>query len=49
MYEMASAFVEMLADANFVSIAITLSTNSVAAIAGKGWVTASAARREAGL
>ena len=46
---MASAFVEILADVNFVSIAITRTNNSVAAIAGKGWVTASAARREAGL
>ena len=38
-----------LADVNFVSIATTRTNNSVAAIAGKGWVTASAARREAGL
>ena len=49
MYKMAFAFVEILADVNFVSIAITRTNNSVAAIAGKGWVTASAARREAGL
>ena len=48
---MASALVEIirLADLNFVSIATTRPNNSVAAIAGKTWVTASAARREAGL
>ena len=46
---MASAFVEILADVNFVSIAITRTNKSVAAIAGKGWITASAARTEAGL
>ena len=45
---MASEFVEILADGNFVSIAITQTNNSVAAIAGKGWVTAIAARTEAG-
>ena len=49
MYGMATAFVEILADVNFVSIAATRTNNSVAAIAGKGWGTASAARREAGL
>ena len=47
MYGMATAFVEIikLADVNFVSIAITRTNNSVAAIAGKGWVTAGCAER----
>ena len=51
MYDMVSAFVEILADVNFVSIATTRTNNSVAAIAGKAKarVTASAAGREAGL
>ena len=48
MYGMATAFVEILADVNFVSIAIIRPKNSVAAIAGKGLVTATNARREAG-
>ena len=48
LYEMATALVQILAEKNFVSIAIIRWKHTVAAVAGKGVVTPKNARKEAG-